>query len=121
LRGPSYQETEFKTKINSLDREAYFSNWCQEIKNQVKVPVVMVGGLRTYKLMEEVIQNKEADFISLSRPLIREPGIINEWKRGDHHRAKCISCNGCFESLLKGKTLECVQLKKQNFLEANER
>ena len=114
LRGPSDEDTEFRTKINRLDREAYFRNWCAEIKKKVKVPVMMVGGLRTFKLMEEIIQNKEADFISLSRPLIREPGIINDWKRGDHHRAKCISCNECFESLIKGKTLECARLKGKN-------
>jgi 2,4-dienoyl-CoA reductase-like NADH-dependent reductase (Old Yellow Enzyme family) len=114
LRGSSNEGTEFRTKINRLDREAYFRNWCAEIKKKVKVPVMMVGGLRTFKLMEEVIQNKEADFISLSRPLIREPGIINDWKRGDHHRAKCISCNECFESLIKGKTLECARLKGKN-------
>jgi 2,4-dienoyl-CoA reductase-like NADH-dependent reductase (Old Yellow Enzyme family) len=108
LRGTGSENTEFRTKINVLDREAYYRNWCREIKNQVDVPVMMVGGLRTFKLMEEIIQKKEADFISLSRPLIREPGIINDWKSGDRHRAKCISCNECFESLLKGKTLECV-------------
>ena len=120
LRGPNDEDTEFRTKINTLDREAYFRNWCHQIKNQVEVPVMMVGGLRTFKLMEEIIQNKEADFISLSRPLVREPGIINEWKRGDRHRTKCISCNECFESLIKGKTLECVQVKKQKCLEAND-
>lgn len=109
LRGTGWENTEFRTKINVLDREAYFRNWCREIKDQVDVPVMMVGGLRTFKLMEEIIQKKEADFISLSRPLIREPGIINDWKGGDRHRAKCMSCNECFESLLKGKTLECVQ------------
>jgi len=64
--------------------------------------------------MEEVIQNKEADFISLSRPLIMEPGIINDWRGGDRHRAKCISCNKCFESLINGETLECAQLKSKN-------
>ena len=111
LRGIGSENTEFKTKINDLSSEAYYRNWCREIKNQVDVSVMMVGGLRTFKLMEEIIQNKEADFISLSRPLIREPGIINDWKRGDRHRAKCISCNKCFESLTKGNTLKCVQLK----------
>jgi 2,4-dienoyl-CoA reductase-like NADH-dependent reductase (Old Yellow Enzyme family) len=114
LRGAGDENTEFRTKINTLDREAYFRNWCVQIKNQVHVPVMMVGGLRTFKLMEEIIQNKEADFISLSRPLIREPGIINEWERGDRHRAKCISCNQCFEGLLKGMALQCIQLKSQN-------
>ena len=114
LRGPSDEDTEFRTKINVLGREAYFRNWCSEIKKMVDIPVMMVGGLRTFELMEEVIQNKEADFISLSRPLIMEPGIINEWKRGDRHRTQCISCNECFESLIKGEALECVQLKRQN-------
>jgi len=111
LRGATDEDTEFRTKINVINREAYFRNWCHQIKNQVEVPVMMVGGLRTFKLMEEIIQDKEADFISLSRPLIREPGIINEWKRGDRHRAKCISCNKCFEGLLRGETLRCFQEK----------
>jgi 2,4-dienoyl-CoA reductase-like NADH-dependent reductase (Old Yellow Enzyme family) len=73
---------------------------------------MLVGGLRTFELMEEIVQNREADFISLSRPLIREPGIINDWKRGDYHRSKCISCNKCLEALRKDKTLQCFQHKK---------
>lgn len=105
LRGSGYEETEFKTKINNLDREAYYRYWCGEIKKKVDVPVMLVGGLRTFDLMEEIIQNKEADFISLSRPLIRNPSIINEWKRGDRHRAECKSCNKCLEGLRNGRKL----------------
>jgi len=93
------------------DDEAYFRHWCKEIKGQVKVPIMMVGGLRTFELMEEVVQKGEADFISMSRPFIREPGIINVWKSGDHHRATCISCHKCFEALLKREILHCVQQK----------
>ena len=109
LRGSSYEETEFKTKINNLDREAYYRRWSAEIKKKVDVPVMLVGGLRTFELMEEIVRNREADLISLSRPLIREPGIINDWKRGNYHRAKCISCNKCLEALRKGETLQCIQ------------
>jgi 2,4-dienoyl-CoA reductase-like NADH-dependent reductase (Old Yellow Enzyme family) len=113
LRGSGDEDTEFRTKINTLDHEAYFRNWCLQIKNEVDVPVMMVGGLRTFELMEEIIQNKEADFISLSRPLIREPGIINEWKKGNRHRAKCISCNRCFEGLIKREPLRCLQEERR--------
>jgi 2,4-dienoyl-CoA reductase-like NADH-dependent reductase (Old Yellow Enzyme family) len=109
LRGKAYKETEFKTTINSLDREAYFRHWCKEIKGLVDAPVMMVGGLRTFELMEEIIKSGDADFISLSRPLIREPGIINEWKSGNRRRAACISCNQCLEALRKGDELRCVQ------------
>jgi 2,4-dienoyl-CoA reductase-like NADH-dependent reductase (Old Yellow Enzyme family) len=108
LRGLGYDNAEFKTRISRLDREAYFQNWCREIKPEVTVPVMMVGGLRTPALMEEVIQNGEADLISLSRPLIKEPTIIRDWQQGDRHRATCISCNKCFEALLEGQALHCV-------------
>jgi len=108
LRGPGYENAEFKTRVNRLDHEAYFRPWCRKIKSEVTVPVMMVGGLRTPELMEEVIQNGEADLISLSRPLIKEPALIRDWQQSDRHRATCISCNKCFEALLKGQALRCV-------------
>jgi len=109
LRGRGYENAEFRPGINQLEREAYFREWCRDIRRSVSVPVMMVGGLRTFGLMEEVIQNQEADFVSLCRPLIREPGIIYDWKNKDRHRATCISCNKCFDALLKGEGLHCVQ------------
>jgi 2,4-dienoyl-CoA reductase-like NADH-dependent reductase (Old Yellow Enzyme family) len=50
----------------------------------------------------------------LSRPLIREPNIINDWKTGDHHRATCISCNKCLEVVRKGEPLHCGQVPINN-------
>ena len=113
LRGEWYEGTEFRPKIDCLEREGYFRNWCKEIKDEVNVPTIMVGGLRSFELMEEVIQKAEADFVSLSRPLIREPGIINEWKIGNRHKATCISCNLCLDALRDGEGLQCRQLKSQ--------
>jgi len=113
LRGKPYEGTEFRTKINRIEREGYFRKWCKHIKDEVNVPVMMVGGLRTPKLMTEVICKGETDFISLCRPLIREPGIINEWKSGSRHRSACISCNKCYEALVKGESLHCVVKKNE--------
>jgi 2,4-dienoyl-CoA reductase-like NADH-dependent reductase (Old Yellow Enzyme family) len=108
LRGKRYSQTEFRTKIKGPDQEGYFRNWCREIKEAVDIPVMMVGGLRSLEMMSEVIQKKEADFISLSRPLIREPDIIGRWEKGQGGRPSCVSCNLCFEALLKGKPLHCA-------------
>lgn len=109
LRGLSSGETEFQTNINCLEREAYYRYWCLEVKKDVNVPVILVGGLRTFELMEEIAYRKEADFISVCRPLIREPDIINAWKRGERHRAKCISCNKCLEATKQDKPVRCIQ------------
>lgn len=111
LRGERYEGTEFRTKLHRIEREAYFQDWCRDIKVRVSVPVMMVGGLRTFELMEEIIRRGDADLISLCRPLIREPGIINEWKRGNHRRPACISCNKCLDIIFKGQAVRCMQVK----------
>jgi 2,4-dienoyl-CoA reductase-like NADH-dependent reductase (Old Yellow Enzyme family) len=108
LRGEGYEEGEAWTKISSIEKEGYFRDWCREIKKQVKVPVMMVGGLRSIRLIEEIIESEEADFISLCRPLIREPDLINKWKAGGRRKAKCISCNKCLETLITVGKLECI-------------
>jgi 2,4-dienoyl-CoA reductase-like NADH-dependent reductase (Old Yellow Enzyme family) len=109
LRGKRYEGTEFRTGINRVEQEAYFRDWCSEVKRRVDVPTIMVGGLRTFELMEEVIQKGETDLVSLCRPLIREPDIVSEWKSGSRRRAACTSCNKCYEAILQGETLRCVQ------------
>jgi 2,4-dienoyl-CoA reductase-like NADH-dependent reductase (Old Yellow Enzyme family) len=108
LRGEWYEGTEFRTNIDCVGREAYYRQWCREIKRQVNVPVMMVGGLRSFELMEEVIHKNEADFISLCRPLIREPNIIKEWEKGNRRKSACISCNKCLEGLRKGEIVHCA-------------
>jgi len=108
LRGKRYSQTEFRTKIKGPDQEGYFRPWCRQIKEAVKVPVMMVGGLRSFGMMEEVIRNRDADYISLCRPLIREPDMIGRWEKGEGGTPSCVSCNLCFEALLKGIPLHCA-------------
>lgn len=112
LRGVTYEATEFKTDINDIRREAYFRDWCKRIKQKVEVPVVIVGGLRTIHLMDEILEKGDADLISLSRPLIREPNLINIWKEGKLLRPKCISCNKCLEAVRGGESLSCIHEKR---------
>ncbi|MCF8128192.1 MAG: NADH:flavin oxidoreductase [Deltaproteobacteria bacterium] len=112
LRGNRYEGTEFRTKISRPEREAYFRKWCSTIKGEVDIPVMMVGGLRTFSMMEEVIEKKEADFVSLCRPFIREPFIVNQWRKEPHYRPTCISCNQCLNTIFKGNRLQCMQEAK---------
>ena len=76
LRGELFHEAEFRTHIDSREKEGYFRKWAKQVKAIVSVPVMAVGGLRSFDLMEEIINAGEADFISLCRPFVREPDLV---------------------------------------------
>jgi len=115
VRGDKYSGTEYKTKINKPAREGYFRHEAREIKQRVKVPVMAVGGLKSIAMMEEMIRLQEADFISLCRPLISEPGLIHTWRKDPQRKPRCVYCNKCLEAAHHGTPLSCVAFsKKQN-------
>ena len=72
----------------------------------VKIPVVLVGGLRDVDTMENAINNSNIEFVSIGRPLICEPDIVQKWKSGYKKKSICLNCNNC---LKKGF---CVLLDK---------
>ncbi|MBW1997772.1 MAG: NADH:flavin oxidoreductase [Deltaproteobacteria bacterium] len=109
LRGKGYGATEFQVNIDTIAKEAYFRDWTRQIKKEVTVPVMMVGGIRSYEVAEDIITKGDADLISMSRPLVREPNLIRDWMQGDRHRATCISCNGCLEEIRNNRPLRCTQ------------
>ncbi len=107
LRGRGYKHSEFHRGINRPDREGYFRDWCRQIKRRVDIPVIMVGGIRSLGTAANMIQEGTADLVSLSRPLIREPGLIARWQSDDLRPATCVSCNLCMEALLEAKPFGC--------------
>ena len=72
------------------------------------MPLVLVGGLRSFEVAEKILAEGTADYISMSRPLIREPNLINRWKEGDLRKAECKSDNLCFNPGFEGKGIYCV-------------
>jgi len=104
--GPSRQE------INKRDDEAYFLEMAEEIKKISGVPLILVGGIRSIDCIAEILEGGLIDYISMSRPFIYEPDLPNRWKSGDLEKAKCISCNDCFEPAKDGKGIYCVTRSK---------
>ena len=78
------------------EKEAYFAEQAKAIKDAVNIPVILVGGLRSLDVMETVVQNGTCDLVSMSRPFIREPDLVNAFEQGRTTQAACISCNKCY-------------------------
>lgn len=78
--------------------EAYFLNFAERLAQEVNIPIILVGGLRSKDTMEKILNNTKIEFLSLSRPLLREPDLPAKMKNGICDVSKCISCNGCYSS-----------------------
>jgi len=65
------------------------------IKNNVSIPVIVVGGIRRLADIEDIIINKRADYVSMSRAFIIEPDIVNRFKEKKQTESSCIACNYC--------------------------
>ncbi len=94
--------------IATEEKEAYFKMAAKTLKEKVKVPLILVGGNRSFALAEKLVQEGYAEYISMSRPFIREPGLIKRWASGDLRKAGCLSDNLCFKPGLEGKGIYCV-------------
>jgi len=70
-------------------------------------PLFLVGGMRTVAHMEEVLENNDADFISMSRPFIREPFLVNKIKDGKMDKVSCVSCNRCLAAIPNDIPIYC--------------
>ena len=104
----SGDRTPVRQGIDSREQEAYNLPLAYRIKQAVSCPVMVVGGLRSFEIVEGIIRREEADYVAMARPFIREPALAKRWAAGDESHARCISCNGCFKPGLKGGGIYCV-------------
>jgi 2,4-dienoyl-CoA reductase-like NADH-dependent reductase (Old Yellow Enzyme family) len=91
----------------------YYLNEARRYKETIHVPLMLVGGIRSYEWARRILSEGYADYIALSRPLIREPWLINRWKSGDMTRSVCVSDNGCFKPALDGKGVFCTMAARK--------
>ncbi|HNS53053.1 MAG TPA: NADH:flavin oxidoreductase [Anaerolineae bacterium] len=76
--------------------EAYFRSLARRVKAATRLPVILVGGLRSRGIMDEVLDSGDADLLALCRPLICEPDLPNRLLAGDKAASACISANRCW-------------------------
>jgi len=95
-------------KPDSGQPDVYYEASARQFKKKVWIPLILVGGIRTFETSEKLINEGVTDYIAFSRPLIREPGLVNRWKSGDRRTALCISDNGCFKPGFEGKGVCCT-------------
>ncbi|TFH23723.1 MAG: NADH:flavin oxidoreductase, partial [Bacteroidia bacterium] len=91
----------------------YYREAAKKMREKIKIPLILVGGIRSFETADELVKTGITDYISLCRPLIREPGLIKRWKSGDLRKSECISDSACFQPGMEGKGVYCVHIKNE--------
>ena len=79
----------------SSSKEIYFKKEAAAIAKENNVAVIVTGGNRNFKEMEELLNNTEIEYFGMARPFISEPDLINKYEKEHITKTKCVSCNQC--------------------------
>jgi 2,4-dienoyl-CoA reductase-like NADH-dependent reductase (Old Yellow Enzyme family) len=85
-----------RTGIKTEEDEAYNLPAARAARKVTRLPIILVGGLRSRSVMEAVLATGDADFIALCRPLLCEPDLPNRLRLGLQEHSACISANRCW-------------------------
>ena len=71
-------------KETTKKREAYFIDYAKKAQELIATPIVVTGGFRTQKGMEEAIANGEIDMVGIARPFALVPDLANRIFNGSY-------------------------------------
>jgi 2,4-dienoyl-CoA reductase-like NADH-dependent reductase (Old Yellow Enzyme family) len=104
------QETHCARKVHPKKpaQEVYYLEAAKDFKATINIPLILVGGIRSFKTADKLVAEGIADLIAFGRPLIAEPELIARWQGGHRKVSACISCNRCYVPLQAGQGVSCV-------------
>lgn len=77
----------------------YFVDYTAKIAGEIKVPVILVGGINDFDELKQILNETPIEYFALARPFIAEPNLVNRLADGDMSKSKCIRCNGCTKNI----------------------
>jgi 2,4-dienoyl-CoA reductase-like NADH-dependent reductase (Old Yellow Enzyme family) len=86
---------------------AFFRDDARAFRAAVRMPLVMVGGLNSRAIIEEVLA-EGFDLVALGRPLIYDPDFVLKLERGELDTSGCEPCNECIAEMDRGG-VRCVR------------
>ncbi len=81
----------------------------KEIKKVVHIPVIITGSITSPELAEKIMEEGNADFISMARPMLADPYFALKAKEGRPEDIRpCIRCNeGCLDRGVSVRAVHC--------------
>ena len=61
------------------NEELLFYERTKKLADILKIPVVCIGGIKTYENADYVLKNSNIEYIGISRALMKDPELITKW------------------------------------------
>lgn len=84
----------------------FFLSKAKEIRKEVKIPLVYVGGVDSKEGIQEILE-AGFDFIAIARALIYNPNFVQHLKEEIINKSGCTRCNQCIIEMDKNG-VKCV-------------
>lgn len=85
----------------------YYLDECREARKGLSLPLILVGGMRYLSDMQTVLNDNLADAVSMCRPFINDPNIVQKFEQGISDHSGCISCRKCTDAM-RTRKLRCI-------------
>lgn len=87
-----------------------YTPYCKAVKEVVGIPVLMAGRMDDPDLAAKAVAQEACDGISLGRPLLADPELVNKVRRGNTtHVRPCLSCHlGCLGRMAEIGNISCA-------------
>lgn len=107
--GIGWHEARIPTIATMVPRGA-FSWVTKKMMGEVNIPLITTNRINTPEKAEEILAQGHANMVSMARPFLADPEIINKAKENRENEINtCIGCNqACLDHIFKQKRASCL-------------
>lgn len=107
--GIGWHEARIPTIATMVPRGA-FSWVTQQMKSEVKIPLITTNRINTPEKAEAILANGHADMVSMARPLLADPDFVRKAQEGRRSEINvCIACNqACLDHIFLKQKATCL-------------
>ena len=88
-------------------KELFFLDDARRFREELKLPLVYVGGVVSREGADKVLDEENFDFIQMGRALLNEPDFVNRMRADERHRCGCDHVNYCIARMYSREMACC--------------